>query len=170
MRDKLNNPVRRGLALVELMIVVTLLAILAAIVLPTFSNANDEATAAAVAAQYRTLADVVNRYHVETGQWPNDVNSGIQPPELDDYLASGVFKDSPLAGRWDYDNWIDNSFSTPSGDSIGIAITISGVDEDTSLQQAIDRILDDGDLSTGAMQFVDNVGKDRLMFILRSKD
>ncbi|MGB0767519.1 MAG: type II secretion system protein [Phycisphaeraceae bacterium] len=64
---------RKGITLIELMIVVTLLAILAAIVIPTFSNANETAKSSAVASQLNTIKKSLNLYKNDhNGVYPTD--------------------------------------------------------------------------------------------------
>lgn len=77
----------RGLSLIELMIVVSILAILAAIVVPRFSNANDSAKGGALASQINTVKKSLTLYKTDhneayptdaqliTNQWQVLVNS-----------------------------------------------------------------------------------------------
>ena len=107
---------RKGLTLVELMIVVSVLGILAAIAIPTFSNANEEAVVSATASDFRLLAGAVERYYLKEGEWPADVLPGREPAELSDYLVTQGFTGEVLGSSWDYENWTGLGNTTDSGD------------------------------------------------------
>jgi general secretion pathway protein G len=68
---KTNRTVRRGLSLIELMIIVAILGILAAIVVPTFSNANETAKASSLASQLNTIKKFLILYKTDhNGVYP----------------------------------------------------------------------------------------------------
>ena len=81
------NPCRRGFSLIELLIIVTILGILAAIVIPKFSNASDATKASALASQLNTVRKSLELYRTDhndtyptdaqliTSQWQVLVNS-----------------------------------------------------------------------------------------------
>ena len=55
---------RRGFTLIEILIVVVILGILAAIVIPQFTNASQEATASAIRSQLQTIRGQIELYRV----------------------------------------------------------------------------------------------------------
>jgi prepilin-type N-terminal cleavage/methylation domain-containing protein len=59
-----------GFTLVELMIVVVILAILAALVLPRFASADLDARAAAASANARNIQVKIEEYSSQNGAWP----------------------------------------------------------------------------------------------------
>jgi len=68
-----NRSTRRGMTLIELLIVVAILGILAAIVLPTFSNANETAKGSALASQLNTVKKSLVLYKTDhNGTYPTD--------------------------------------------------------------------------------------------------
>ncbi|MFN5495339.1 MAG: type II secretion system protein [bacterium] len=81
------NPKRRGFTLIEILIVVVILGILAAIVVPQFTNASQEATASSIRSQLQTLRGQIELYRVRNG--------GTLPTGFDDLL-------SPPAGQAPY--------------------------------------------------------------------
>ena len=60
----------RGLSLIELMLVLAILAILAAIVLPRHTTASDEARTTAAETQLRLIREAIERYHLDHGSYP----------------------------------------------------------------------------------------------------
>ena len=58
MRARIRNRATRAFTLVEILIVVVILGILAAIVIPQFTNASQEATAASIESQLHWVLDV----------------------------------------------------------------------------------------------------------------
>ena len=81
------NRKRRGFTLIEILIVVVILGILAAIVVPQFTNASQEATASSIRSQLQTLRGQIELYRVRNG--------GALPPGFGDLL-------SPPAGQAPY--------------------------------------------------------------------
>lgn len=140
--------------LVELTIVVLILAILAALVLPKFSEAAARAEAAQMASNFRLLANAVRRYHAEHGDYPPDQHGGVVPPSLQPYLGSFDMSHTPLGGYWDYEHW-------PTG-STPFLVAIS-IRSDPSRFAEVDALLDDGDLTTGGVRQVSRSGV-RLQF------
>ena len=67
---------RRGFTLIEILIVVVILGILAAIVIPQFSSASNEAAISSVRSQLQTLRSQVELYRVQNGQYPNNGQIG----------------------------------------------------------------------------------------------
>lgn len=65
MKPSLMN--RRGMSLIELLIVVSILAILAAIVVPRYSNASDSARGGNLATQLQTIKKALERYKNDHG-------------------------------------------------------------------------------------------------------
>lgn len=82
-------PRRRGFTLVEILIVVVILGILAAIVMPQFSHAGTDARAASTASQMQTMRQQLTLYCVQhNDQWP-DLIAGQWAQMLERTDASG---------------------------------------------------------------------------------
>ncbi|MBL0926418.1 MAG: prepilin-type N-terminal cleavage/methylation domain-containing protein [Phycisphaerales bacterium] len=67
----MRNTIRKGFTLVEILIVVVILGILAAIVIPQFTNASNEAVKGALESQLQTINSQVELYRVRNnGDYP----------------------------------------------------------------------------------------------------
>lgn len=69
----MSKRTKNGFSLIELLIIVTIIGILAAIVIPTFSNANETAKAGALASQINTVKKATTLYYTDhNGVYPTD--------------------------------------------------------------------------------------------------
>lgn len=100
MRNRRNTNVRNAFTLIEILIVVVILGILAAIVVPQFTNAADDANDASVRSQLQTLRSQVELYRAQnpttnavgadgTPVWTNLIDG--------DYLTTAPM--NPLTGN-----------------------------------------------------------------------
>jgi len=131
-------PRNKAFTLIELLIVVLILNVLAALVVPLASNASTKSRQTAAATNLKMIGDAAIRYRVDHSDWPPDVHGGIWPASFTGYLPKFDFQKTPVGGRYDWDH--------PSNWHIGATIR-SVPDPDDVL--AIDALLDDGDLSKG---------------------
>ena len=138
-------PMRResGFTLVEIMIVVAVIALLAAIAVPSFARARKRAQNAKFINALRIGSDAADLYAIENnGRYPADVSRGIVPPELASYLDptfdwTGA---TPIGGRWDWEFGVH---------SVTAAISVVEGPTDVERMTDIDRQFDDGNLNTG---------------------
>jgi prepilin-type N-terminal cleavage/methylation domain-containing protein len=77
MRTRTNN---RGFTLIEILIVVVILGILAAIVIPQFTSASQDAQDSQVRSQLQTVRGQIELYNVQTGEYPASVVAGGADP------------------------------------------------------------------------------------------
>ncbi len=71
-----TNIIRRGFTLIEILIVVVILGILAAVVVPQFTNASEDANDAAVRSQLQTLRGQIELYRAQVGSDPDLLTAG----------------------------------------------------------------------------------------------
>jgi general secretion pathway protein G len=72
-----NDPIRRGFSLMELLAVVTILGIIAAIIVPRVAISSDTAKTKVNAHNKATINSAVERWYVEKGTWPANNLSDI---------------------------------------------------------------------------------------------
>ena len=84
MRTQLSRRVRQGFTLIEILIVVVILGILAAIVIPQFTDASMEASVANLQSQLQTVRSQIELFNVQNPATP-----------YDDVTALGTFWDGP---------------------------------------------------------------------------
>ena len=135
--------------LVEIMIVISIIAVLAAIAVPAFLRARERSQNAKFINALRVASDAITLYAIENGGYPPDVNRGVVPPGLVSYLDQTFdwTAATPIGGRWDWD------FNRP-GAKAAVSVVQSGASL-TRLRE-IDAMWDDGDLSTGRFRQIDN--------------
>ena len=87
MRTKIKTRVNRAFTLIEILIVVVILGILAAIVIPQFTDASQQAMESSVVTQLQTLRSQIELHDI---QWPLTPFDGVTWTQLTtgDYLQS----------------------------------------------------------------------------------
>ena len=77
MRTQLTRRVRQGFTLIEILIVVVILGILAAIVIPQFTDASMEASVASLQSQLQTVRSQIELYNVQNPVTPYDAGTPL---------------------------------------------------------------------------------------------
>jgi len=89
-----RTPTRSAFTLVEILIVVVILGILAAIVVPQFTNAANDARTANIATQVTTIESQLELWAARNnGVYPDLVSAG---ETFEDLIGEGYFKDEPV--------------------------------------------------------------------------
>jgi prepilin-type N-terminal cleavage/methylation domain-containing protein len=129
------NAEQRGFSLVELMVVVAIIGILAAIAIPAFTNVQKRAVAARVVSDFYSINSAVHQYQMDNSYYPAPSGPGVQPPELYPYVKNSIRWAQPgLDYQWE--NWI-NPDGTPNHASTGVAYGFSMDTLDPSLADAL---------------------------------
>lgn len=85
---KISNSKRSGFSLMELLAVVTILGIIAAIIVPRVTVSSDTAKQKVNAHNKATINAAVERWYIETGAWPSSDLSDIGADT--DYFPDGI--------------------------------------------------------------------------------
>ncbi len=142
----------RGFTLVEILIVVVILGILAAIVVPAFTSASDEARRSTFVQDLRVFSDAAEYYLGRTGTPIPDGSSGTMPPEWEGYVDHDAFEaGTSVGGVWDTE-YNDSGVTS----AVGVHFNGTGMTRDDAFMVQVDAIADDGDLSTGTFRKLAN--------------
>ena len=127
---------RPAFTLVEIMVVVTIIGLLAALGVPALQRAQERSQASRLANDFRQFEAAFQRYVLETGQWPPASGLGTIPAGLTGFLPDAFTRPSPFGGNFQW--------SGPSHN-----IVLRGSNATDAVMQRVDTLLDDGDLTTG---------------------
>lgn len=141
MKTLLKSRYNGAFTLVEIMVVVVIIGLLAAVALPAFSRVTKKTRVSSFINDLKKFEEAVALYSQANGVVPPDYNAGIKPTELAEYLPKLDFTvPTQLKGLWDWDD--HNTYHR---------ISVEGMSSDDS--RLVDEAIDDGNLETGVVQF-----------------
>ena len=147
MAERMKERTTAGFTLVEIMIVVTIIGLLAALALPALGRMKVRATTTRYLADVRQIRDGAERYALENGNFPPNGVAGLHEA-LRTYVPDKLFgTTTPIGGVWDWD-FEQNGFRA--------AVSVYQPTATTEQLRAIDRAIDDGVLTTGLFQTATN--------------
>lgn len=142
----IHKPHRSGFTLVEIMIVVVIIGLLAAMAIPAFQKVRVQSYASRIANDFRVFSGVFEVFAMEVGSWPADGIGNSLPAVAEPYFeGSDWYQPAANGGFWD---WEANRLGYVA--SVGLS---EGDGLPDAVYERVDEMLDDGDLSTGVFQY-----------------
>ena len=144
-----RTPRTRAFTLVEVMVVVVIIGLLAAMSLPAYRRITMRSKTAAVVSDLRAFSTAFITYSLQNGKWPADGTPQEIPPEMSGALPSGFAGKSPIGGvyKWNYDVSADGI--TAKAAIIIESVGGEAISSDADLRDMIDAEMDDGDGDSG---------------------
>jgi prepilin-type N-terminal cleavage/methylation domain-containing protein len=131
------QPRNDAFTLVEIMIVVVIIGLLAAIAIPAFQRSRERSQAARLVNDFHQFDSAFQRYAMEFGQLPvTGTAVGVIPAGMTGWLPANYTEASPMGGGY--------VWSGPS--SYVVLVNTNATD---TVMLMVDTALDDGVLSTG---------------------
>lgn len=141
-----SRPARsQGFTLVEIMVVVVIIGLLAAIAIPAFQRVRERSIASRFINDFRQFDSALQRYSTEFGSWPPPAAVGVIPTGMTGYFPESFTSSSPMGGNYQW--------SGPSG-----YVVLRNSNATDAVMQRVDAGLDDGDLAAGLFQKIAGVG------------
>ena len=149
-----------GFTLVEILIVVVILGILAAIVVPQFATASQSATQASFITNVKSFGDATELYRVTYGTYPDDASTGELPLGLDRWIREDDWTAiTPIGGSWDSERNDTGGYAC----AVGVHFNGRGTTQEDAFMLQIDETFDDGDLEDGLFR---QIADDRFYLIV----
>ncbi|MGF1483778.1 MAG: type II secretion system protein [Opitutales bacterium] len=137
---------RKGFTLVEIMIVVVIIGLLAAMAIPAFQVIRQNSQTARFVSDLRVFRDALEMYITKNPDYPIDSSTGAFPTELDGYFNEDLWVNgTTLGGEWDLE---------VEDNGVTVAVGVDNPTADLELLRKADTSLDDGDLSTGKFRLI----------------
>ncbi len=145
-----QTPMKGGegaFTLVELLVVVAILGILAAIAIVNFAGYRERAQVAATATEMKQLVAAFEAYYASNESYPNDSHRQI-PDGMEGLIPESLWADgTPMGG---YYNWEGPDFYPHA------AIAIDACPASDQMIRTLDRMLDNGVTTSGRFQVLGN--------------
>lgn len=141
-----RNPQCRcqGFTLVEIMIVVVIIGLLAALGAQSYLKLKNRSAISRAANDLRVFAEGFERYALEVGVWPADGVPSSIPAGMSGYISAARWQaGTSLGGEFDWDMGVFG---------VTAAISLYAPTVPSATLVSLDELLDDGDLATGRLR------------------
>jgi prepilin-type N-terminal cleavage/methylation domain-containing protein len=142
----------RGVGLIELLVVVTILSALMTMALPSYKQIQKRARASALVNDFRGFTTVFLAHAHEQGSWPSEAEPNSVPGGMTtlEIKADTWMRTSPIGGKFDWEyNQMHNGVRYKAAialvDYPGTPLLL-----DVGVFEEMDKALDDGNLATGS--------------------
>lgn len=145
--------------MLELLLVLVIIGVIAALAVPRFSNIEDRTRYTATWSQYGRFEAALNLYRSVWHDYPTDVLHGSPPGGMSTFIRSRSWqREPPIGGVWDWNNRRNGAGVTnPDWNVLGpnIAITQSPFPAALGVRMnLLDAIADDNSQTTGKLRRV----------------
>lgn len=116
-----------GFTIVEVLIVIVVIGILAAITYSTLTNSPEKVRLTKAESDLKTLANAVNLYRVKYNTYPADTTEAGIPSSINEFISdyNSSWPNGPWTGSlYDYDAWRIDTTNTPSGSIDTVQVSI----------------------------------------------
>lgn len=124
MQNRKNNKKRHDFTLIEIMIVVVIIAMLAALVGPNIIGSFDKAKVNSTKAQLMNLKNAVQQYYLDLSAYPDTLNDLIANPGNDKWHGPYLEAKSIPQDGWNR----DFEYSVPGADEMPFDLNSLGAD------------------------------------------
>lgn len=143
MKPRLPRPLKvSAFTLVEIMIVVVIIGLLAAMSIPAFERARSNTYASRIANNMRVFSGAFETHALDNGTWAPDGQGNQLPATVQPYLADTAWYEEPIPGGW-YDWEYDRA-------GFKAAISLAYERDFPEVFLKVDAMLDDGNFTTGS--------------------
>ncbi|WP_180079576.1 MULTISPECIES: type II secretion system major pseudopilin GspG [unclassified Acinetobacter] len=105
MQQKIKNMKQQGFTLIEVMVVIVILGVLAALIVPNVMGRGEKAKVDTTAITLKTVAGALKQYKIDNGKYPSMQDGGLNALITKPESAKNWLPDGYLNGQYPKDSW-----------------------------------------------------------------